>query len=90
MKKLNFKSFARAIPSMMQEHLKNRFRKVSNDEIIRWVDNTHTAFGQNIQELRKSLSRDDPQQAWVYMEDIRKGATTLLAAMDIIEERLQN
>lgn len=83
-----FKKLTRIIPSVMQENLRKRFRSTSNDELIRWVDNTHTAFGQNIQELRKSLSHGDARQAWIYMEDIRKGATTYLAAMDALEERL--
>lgn len=87
---MNFKNITKAIPTLMHERLKNRFRKVPNEEIIRWADNAHTSFGQSLQEMRKSLSRDDPQQAQYHMEDIRKGATTLLAAMDVIEERLQS
>jgi hypothetical protein len=88
MKKLRFSRISQVVPSLMQERLRKRFRSVPIDELIRWVDNTHTAFGQNVQELRKSLARDDPHQAGIYMEDIRKGATTLLAAMDALEERL--
>lgn len=83
-----FKKLSRIVPSVMQEKLRKRFRTTSTDELIRWLDNTHTAFGQNIQELRKSLSHSDTRQAWLYMEDIRKGATTYLAAMDALEERL--
>lgn len=79
--------FTKAVSNALYNRLQARLRKVSTDELIRWVDNTHTAFGQNVQELRKSLARDDTHQALVYTEDIRKGATTLLAAMDILEER---
>lgn len=64
-----------------------KLRKVSDQQIIMWVDNIHTGLGKNVQELRKSLGTSD--QALIYTEDIRTGAVSLLAAMQVLEERRQ-
>jgi len=87
--KMDFSLVARTIQPILYGFLRKRFDKISEDEIIRYADNTHTAFGQSVKELRKSLSRDDAQQAWFYMEEIRKGSTTLLAAMDALEDKFK-
>jgi hypothetical protein len=68
--------------------LLNRLRKAPNDELIRWVDNIHTGIGKNITEMRKSLTHGTSDQALIYTEDIKVGAVSLLAAMQVIEERL--
>jgi hypothetical protein len=62
-----------------------KLRKISDHQILQWVDNIHSGLGINIQELRKSLGTND--QALIYAEDIRTGVVSLLAAMEIIEER---
>jgi len=65
-------------------------RQTSNEEIVRWADNAHTGMGKNIQELRKSLTRGDSGQALVYSRDLRAGAVTLLAALEVLEERFNS
>lgn len=83
-----FNKLVTRVTSALQQRLRNRLEKVSTDELVRWLDNTHTGMGMNVQELRKSLTHDDKSQALVYVEDMRKGATTILAAMDVLEDRL--
>lgn len=83
-----FDKLVTRVTSALQQRLRNRLEKVSTDELVRWLDNTHTGMGMNVQELRKSLTHDDKSQALVYVEDMRKGATTILAAMDVLEDRL--
>lgn len=61
-----------------------RLSSVPLTENLRWVDNIHTGLGKNVQELRKSLTHDDKDQALVYIEDIRIGAISLLAAMEVM------
>lgn len=65
--------------------LVNKFRKVSDQEILRWVDNTHTGLGMNIQELRKNLGTHDT--ALIYVADIVTGTEALQAAMFVLKER---
>jgi len=72
----------------IRTRLLNRLRKTSDTELIRWVDNIHTALGQNVSEMRKSLTPSGKDQALINIEDIRIGATSLLAAMQVIEERI--
>lgn len=70
--------------SDIMEGLMYRLDKVDTSEVIRWVDNIHTGLGMNVQEMRKSLLRGDSEQALVYMEDMRTGAISLLAAMNVL------
>ena len=78
----------RAFPeNSIKKGLRLRLRKTSESEILRWVDNAHTGLGKNIQELRKSLTHENTDQALVYIEDIRTGALALLASMDAIQEK---
>lgn len=65
-----------------------RLRSTSNDELVRWIDNIHTAIGMNVSEMRKSLTPGTQDQALVNIEDMREGAVSLLAALQVIEERL--
>lgn len=65
--------------------LVNKFRKVSDQEILLWVDNTHTGMGQNVQELRKNLGTHDT--ALIYVADILTGTEALRAAMYVLKER---
>lgn len=68
--------------------LLRRLRSTSDQELIRWVDNIHTGLGRNVSEMRKSLTREDPSEALAYIDDTRTGAVSLLAAMQVLEERL--
>lgn len=68
--------------------LLNRLRKTNDQDLIRWVDNIHTGLGRNVSEMRKSLTREDPSEALAYIDDMRTGAVSLLAAMQVLEERV--
>jgi hypothetical protein len=74
--------------SKLKKGLILKLSKVPITENLRWVDNIHTGLGMNVQELRKSLTRDDPGQALVYIEDIRVGAVSLLASMEVMGSSL--
>lgn len=67
--------------------LLNRLRNTSDSELIRWMDNIHTGIGKNIAEIRKSPTHRNPDQALAYIEDTRTGAVSLLAALQVLEER---
>ena len=68
--------------------LLNRLRKVSDQELIRWIDNIHTGLGMNVSEMRKSLTHENKDQALAYIDDSRTGAVSLLAALQVMEERI--
>lgn len=67
--------------------LLRRLRSTSDSELIRWVDNIHTGIGKDVSEMRKNLTHNTQDQAQIYIEDIRTGAISLLAAMQALEER---
>jgi hypothetical protein len=73
--------------SSIQSDATRKLRRVADIEILRWVDNIHSGLGMNVQELRKSLGNAD--QSLIYLEDIRRGAYSLLAAIEVMEERRQ-
>ena len=64
----------------------NRLQKVSDQELIRWIDNIHTGLGKNISEIRKSLTNED--QALAYIADSHQGVVSLMAALEVLEERI--
>jgi hypothetical protein len=66
-----------------------KLRRTSNEEVVRWLDNAHTGLGKNIMEMRKSLARGDVDQTLVYAEDSRRGTVTMLAALEVLEERIK-
>ena len=74
--------------SKIKKGLKLRLSSVSVSENLRWMDNIHTGLGKNVQELRKSLTHDNKDQALVYLEDIRLGAISLLAAAEVMGESM--
>lgn len=76
------------IDDSVKTKLLNRLRKTDDQDLIRWVDNIHTGLGRNVSEMRKSLTREDPSEALAYIDDTRTGAVSLLAAMQVLEERL--
>lgn len=84
--------FRRFIKPKSNEKIKlrtlNRLRSVSDQELIRWVDNIHTGLGRNVSEMRKSLTQVDPSEALAYIDDSRQGAVSLLAALQVLEERI--
>lgn len=79
---------ASGVDDSIKTKLLNRLRKTPDQELIRWVDNIHTGLGRNISEMRKSLTHGDKDQALTYIEDTRTGAVSLLAAMQVLEDRI--
>lgn len=71
----------------VKRRLVNRLRNTTDSELIRWIDNIHSGIGKNIVEMRRSLSHSDADQASFCMDDIRNGAVSLLAAIQVLEER---
>jgi hypothetical protein len=72
----------------IKSKLLRRLRKVSDQDLIRWADNIHTGLGRNVSEMRKSLTHGDKDQALAYIDDSRTGAVSLLAALQVMEERI--
>ena len=66
----------------------NRLRNTTTGEVTRWADNAISGLGRDMQEAQKSLNRSDAAQALMYLEDARNGALTLLAAIQVLEERV--
>lgn len=76
------------VDTEVKSKLLRRLRSTSDQELIRWVDNIHTGLGRNVSEMRKSLTREDPSEALAYIDDTKVGAISLLAAMQVLEERV--
>ena len=76
------------VDTEVKSKLLRRLRSTSDQELIRWVDNIHTGLGRNVSEMRKSLTREDPSEALAYIDDMKVGAISLLAAMQALEERV--
>jgi hypothetical protein len=74
----------------VKRHVLNRLRNTSTGEVVRWGDNIITGLGTNMHETQKSLNHSDPAQALMYLEDMRTGAVSLLAAIQVLEERINN
>ena len=77
-----------SIDEKIRTKVYKRLQITTNDELVRWIDNIHTALGLNVSEMRKSLIPATQDQALVNIEDMREGAIALLAALQVIEERL--
>lgn len=63
-----------------------RLRSVDNYELLRWTDNLIMGIGRDVDAIRKSLS-SDPEQALAYIHEARQGAVSLLAAIQVLNER---
>ena len=85
-----FKFFRKpsGVDDSIKVRLLNRLRTTPDQELIRWVDNIHTGLGCNVSDMRKSLTHNDKDQALAYINDTRIGAVSLLAAMQVLEERI--
>lgn len=69
--------------------LLKRLRTVSTEDLLRWTENIHTGLQTNIIEVRKAINRNDNSEH-VYLSDTRTGAVSLLAAIQVLEERCNN
>ena len=75
------------INEKIKRRLLNRLRNTSDAELLRWIENIHVGIARDLDEMRKSLTHGQPDQALVYIEDTRTGAVSLLAAMQVLEEK---
>ncbi|APC46420.1 hypothetical protein HWB05_gp157 [Streptomyces phage BRock] len=65
---------------------RRRLETVTSDEVVRYMDNLHTAIGRSVQETRKNLARNSDEVP-LYCNDIRDAAQALLAATDVLKLR---
>lgn len=65
-----------------------KLRGTTSSEVLRWGDNLVSAIGKNLQETQKSLNHNDQAQALMSLEDMRTCAVSLLAVIQVVEERL--
>lgn len=83
-----FKRFRSHRPNeKIKARLLNRLRNTTNAELMRWADNVLTGSGRAIDDMKKSLNQNNPEQALVFVEELRNGALSLLAVAQVIEER---
>jgi hypothetical protein len=73
----------------VKRRLVNRLRNTDNEDLIRWLDTVNTGVGKDIAEIRKSLPRNT-EQALIYIADARSGAVSLLACLQVMEERINS
>lgn len=66
---------------------RKRLETVSSDDVLRYLDNTHTHMGQLIASTRKSLARDLPNEADDLLCDIIDCTHALHAAADVLRGR---
>lgn len=64
-----------------------RLETVSSEEILRYVDNTHSALGQTVSEIRKSLSGSKAQEALPLLDVLETGTDTIRAAASVLRSR---
>ncbi len=76
-----------AIESAVYRKAKRRLETVSSEEILRYVDNTHSVLGQTVAQIRKSLNGSKADEALPLIEDLLNGADTIKAAASVLLNR---
>lgn len=76
-----------AIESAVYRKAKRRLETVSSEEILRYVDNTHSVLGQTVAQIRKSLNGSKADEALPLIEDLQNGADTIKAAASVLLDR---
>ncbi len=66
---------------------KRRLETVSSEEILRYVDNTHSALGQTVAQTRKSLNGSKTEEALALLKELDTGADTIRAAVSVLLSR---
>lgn len=66
---------------------KRRLETVSSEEILRYLDNTHSALGQTVAETRKSLHGSKTEEALALLTELDTGADTIKAAVSVLLSR---
>lgn len=75
------------VDEKIRGRLLNRLRNTSDSELLRWIENVHVGIAKDIDAMRKSLTHGQQDQALVYIADTRTGAISILAAMQVLEEK---
>ncbi len=66
---------------------KRRLKTVPSEEILRYVDNTHSALGQTVAQTRKSLNGSKSDEALALLQELDTGADTIRAAVSVLLSR---
>lgn len=66
---------------------KRRLETVPSEEVLRYVDNTHSAIGQTVADLRKSLHNRKAEEALPLLLELEQGAETIRAAVAVLSDR---
>lgn len=74
----------------IKTRLLKRLRNTSNQELMRWSDNILNGLGKDFREITRALSHGTTEEALVYLQDARTGAVSLLASIQVIEERINS
>ena len=83
-----FKRFRSERPNeKIRARVLNRLRNTTNQEVLLWMDNCFTGTGRAMMDMQKSLRQNNPEQALMYVDEVRNGAVSILAACQVIEER---
>ena len=67
---------------------KRRLETVSSEEVLRYVDNTHSALGQTVAQIRKSLHGSKTEEALPLILELSAGVETINAASSVLLSRL--
>jgi hypothetical protein len=73
--------------SKIYRKAKRRLETVSSEEILRYVDNTHSALGQTVSQIRKSLHGSKTEEALPLIEELSDGSETIRAAASVLLSR---
>lgn len=76
--------FKKRTESATYTKARKRLETVPKDEVLRYVDNTHTALGQTVAELRKSLHGHKATEAQALLDELVRGCETMRAAADVL------
>jgi hypothetical protein len=75
------------VESAVYRKAKRRLETVSSEEILRYVDNTHSVLGQTVAQIRKSRNGSKAIEALPLIEDLLTGADTIKAAASVLLDR---
>ncbi len=73
--------------SKLYRKAKRRLETVPSEEVLRYVDNTHSALGQTVAQLRKSLHGSKTEEALPLIMELSNGAETIKAAASVLLSR---
>lgn len=78
--------FKRRTESKQYTKARKRLETVSKEEVLRYLDNTHSAMGQTVSELRKSLHGHKATEASALLDEVVQGCETMRAASDVLRQ----